>query len=81
RVGSVEEIGGCLVNLGLAHMHRGALEDAIACDRRAIEEFERVRHGSGRATVYVNLAEKLMKAGELQEALAYCERALELASS
>ena len=81
RVGSVEEIGGCLVNLGLAHMHRGALEDAIACDRRAIEEFERVRHGSGRATVYVNLAEKLMKAGELQEALAYCERALELARS
>ena len=81
RVGSVEELGGCLINLGLVELDRGALEDAIACDRRAIEEFERVGHSTGRAIGYANLAEKLMHAGRPDDALSYCGRALELARS
>jgi tetratricopeptide (TPR) repeat protein len=78
RVGSVEELGGSLINLGIVEMKRDALDDAIACDRRAIEEFERVGHGSGRAIGYANLAEKLMLAGSDEEALETAEHALEL---
>ena len=81
RTGSVEEIGGCLINLGLAELGRGNLAEAISCDRRAIEEFERISHGAGRATAYANLAEKLLQVGETSEALEYCDRALELARS
>jgi tetratricopeptide (TPR) repeat protein len=40
RVGSAEEIGACLINLGLAEKEHGELAAAVACDRRAIEEFE-----------------------------------------
>ena len=79
RIGSVEEIGGCLINLGAVELARGALEEAIACDRRAIEEFERIGHASGRAVGYSNLAEKLMRVGDKEEALRYCDRALEVA--
>jgi class 3 adenylate cyclase/tetratricopeptide (TPR) repeat protein len=71
RVGSVEEIGGCLINLGLVERDRRRWEDAIACDRRAIEEFERVGHASGRAIAYGNLAEKLALTGQLDEAERY----------
>lgn len=81
RVGNVEEIGGCLINLGLAELRRGALDAAIAYDRRAIEEFERIGHGSGRAGAYANLAEKLLSAGEDEEAIEYSAKALELARS
>ena len=79
RIGSVEEIGGCLLNLGMVQLQRGSLDEAIVCDRRAIEEFERIAHGSGRATGYANLAEKLLYAGGVDEARTYCERALDLA--
>jgi class 3 adenylate cyclase/tetratricopeptide (TPR) repeat protein len=81
RVGSVEELGGCLINLGLVELKRGALDDAIACDNQAIEEFERVGHGSGRAIGYANLAEKLTVKGDYTAALATAEHALELARS
>lgn len=81
RVGNIEEIGGCLINLGLVELERGAIDEAIACDRRAIAEFERVGHGSGRATSYVNLAEKLMVKGAYDEAVRYGELGLELARS
>src|SRR5205085_12120727 len=56
RLGSIEEIGACLINLGLTEMGRGNLDEAIACDLRAIAEFERIGHGSGRVTGYANLA-------------------------
>jgi predicted ATPase/class 3 adenylate cyclase len=56
RIGNSEEIGGCLINLGLVELRRGALEEAIACDRHAAEEFERTGHAAGRATAYGNLA-------------------------
>jgi tetratricopeptide (TPR) repeat protein len=81
RVGSVEEIGGCLINLGWAEYQRGQLADAIAHDRRAVEEFERIGHGSGRARGYANLADKLAQAGEFEEALSWSEKALELSRS
>ncbi len=81
RIGSVEELGGCLINLGLVELERGAFADAVACDRRAIEEFERIHHGSGRAIAYANLAEKLAYLDEFEEAVTYCERALDLARS
>ena len=81
RVGSVEELGGCLINLGMVELKRGAIDDAIACDNQAIEEFERVGHGSGRAIGYANLAEKLTAKGDYESALANAEHALELARS
>jgi adenylate cyclase len=81
RVGSVEELGGCLINLGMVELKRGAIDDAIACDNQAIEEFERVGHGSGRAIGYANLAEKLTAKGDYEAARANAEHALELARS
>jgi adenylate cyclase len=81
RVGSVEEIGGCLINLGLVEQQRGALDEAIACDRRAIAEFEQSGNASGRAQGYANLAWKLSDAGAYDEALTYCDQALDLARS
>jgi adenylate cyclase len=78
QVGSVEELGGSLINLGIVEMKREAWEEAIACDRRAIDEFERVGHGSGRAIGYANLAEKLMMSGADEAALETAEHALEL---
>jgi class 3 adenylate cyclase/tetratricopeptide (TPR) repeat protein len=79
RVGSVEEAGGCLINLGLLELKRGRVTEAAACDREAIELFERVGHQSGRTMGYANLAEKLAVLGELDEALETAEQALELA--
>jgi adenylate cyclase len=78
-VGNAEEIGGCLINLGLVEMRRGALADAISCTRRAIDEFERLGHGAGRAHGYANLAWALAENGELDESLLYCQQALEVA--
>ena len=78
RVGSAEEIGACLINLGLAEMERGELAEAVACDRRAIKEFELIGHGTGRAISYANLAEKLALRGDNEEALEQCAKALEL---
>jgi class 3 adenylate cyclase/tetratricopeptide (TPR) repeat protein len=81
RIGSVEEIGGCLINLGLAELQRGAHAEAIAYNRRAIEEFERIGHGSGRAIAYSNLAWALTQAGVYDEALVACEEARTIARS
>jgi adenylate cyclase len=79
RTGSVEEIGGCLINLGIVEFDRGAIDEAIECDRLAIEEFERVGHGSGRSTGYANLAHKLAHAGRVDEAEKRATQALDLA--
>jgi class 3 adenylate cyclase/tetratricopeptide (TPR) repeat protein len=81
RVGSAEEIGGCLINLGLAEYERGQFVEAIGYDRRAIEEFERIGHGSGRARGYTNLADKLARSGEFDEALSWADKALDLSRS
>jgi len=79
RVGNVEEIAGCLLNLGMVELELGRVEEAIELDRRAAAEFERIQHGSGRAIAYGNLAEKLLNAGAPDEALAEASRALALA--
>jgi adenylate cyclase len=79
RVGNVEETGGCLVNLGLVALRRGAFDQAIDWNRQALAEFERVTHGSGRATALGNLAEALSAAGRHDEALVACEQALGVA--
>lgn len=76
RTGSVEELGACLINLGMVELERGALREAIECDRAAIAEFERIGHASGRAIGYGNLAEKLLRSGETDEAAEWCARAL-----
>jgi class 3 adenylate cyclase/tetratricopeptide (TPR) repeat protein len=81
RIGNIEEIGGCLINLGIVNMHRRLLTEATSSLHRAIEEFERVGHGAGRALGYATLAETLVHAGELDEALENAQKALELARS
>ncbi len=81
RVGNVEEIGGCLLNLGIVEGTRGAQDEALSCFRRAVEEFEAIGHGSGRALSYNNLAYMLALCERYDEALAYCDRALEIARS
>jgi adenylate cyclase len=81
RIGTVEELGGALVNLGLVELARGEVAAGIECDRRAVELFERVGHASGRAIAYGNLAEKLLAADELEEALAAADQALQFAAA
>jgi adenylate cyclase len=80
RVGNVEEIGGCLLNLGMVELERGNVETAIELDRRAIEEFERIGHGSGRAIANGNLAEKLLAVDEPDDAMRSAEQALAVAN-
>ena len=46
RVGDVEEIGACLLNLGMVELELGNVGGAVELDRRAISEFERIGHGS-----------------------------------
>jgi tetratricopeptide (TPR) repeat protein len=79
RTGRVEEIGGCLVNLGLVELARERFDDAIRCNRRAIEELERIGHPA-RATAYANLAEALLARGDLDAVRAYCDQAVAIAS-
>jgi tetratricopeptide (TPR) repeat protein len=79
RTGRVDEIGGCLVNLGLVELARGRFDDAISCDRRAIDELERIGHPA-RATAYANLAEALLARGDVDEVHAYCEQAIAVAA-
>ncbi|MDX6323766.1 MAG: hypothetical protein QOK15_120, partial [Nocardioidaceae bacterium] len=79
RAGIVEEVGACLINLGLVDLQRGRLEEAMSADRRAIVEFGRVGNLGGLATAYANLAEKTLAAGDAEDALSKVDRALALA--
>jgi tetratricopeptide (TPR) repeat protein len=81
RVGNVEEIGGCLMNLGIVEATRGNNDAALACFRRAVEELDQIGHASGRAQAYNNLAYMLTLCEEYDEALLHCNRSLELARS
>jgi class 3 adenylate cyclase/tetratricopeptide (TPR) repeat protein len=78
RVGSVEEIGGCLLNLGMVELALERIDEAAAATRRAIDEFERIRHGSGRAQGHANLAWILTHAGRYDEAVVHAEQALQI---
>jgi class 3 adenylate cyclase/tetratricopeptide (TPR) repeat protein len=79
RTGRIEEIGGCLINLGLVELTRERIDDAISCNRRAIDELERIGHPA-RATAYANLAEALLARGDFDEVHEYCEQAIAVAS-
>jgi tetratricopeptide (TPR) repeat protein len=56
----------------------GHVEEAIAIERRAIDEFERIGHGSGRVTAYFNIAEMLIESGDYEQALEFGSQALAL---
>ena len=79
RTGTIEELAGALLNLGMVHLVRGELDEGIRCDGRAVAEFERLDHGSGQAVGYGNLAEKVLLAGDAHGAVEWCERALDKA--
>lgn len=81
RIGAAQELGACLINLGLVELKRGALDDAIACDERAVANYDRIGFATGQAFGYGNLAEKLLFAGRHMEALDTAAKALELARS
>jgi class 3 adenylate cyclase/tetratricopeptide (TPR) repeat protein len=81
RIGSAEEIGGCLINLGLVELSLGNLDAALSCNARAIEAFEAIHHGSGRATAYSNQGWALANVGRYDEALDACAKALDVARS
>lgn len=78
RTGSVEEIGGCLINLALVEMERGNIDAAIECNRRAAEHFEEIGHPVGRAISYANLAEALATRGDTDEAYEVATQARDL---
>ena len=79
RTGLVEEIGGCLVNLGLV---RGALQDHLAaadCYARAEGVFAEVGHRAGQAVSTGNRAYELFMLGDVDGGRTMGERALALA--
>jgi adenylate cyclase len=76
RAGRAEEIGGCLLNLALVEKAAGHFVAAIDHERQAVEEFERIAHGSGRAQAYANLAQSLEEGNvDLDEAAVNADRA------
>jgi adenylate cyclase len=81
RVGSAEEIGACLINLGQVERRRGKYDVAVAYNRQAAEEFERIGHLPGAAQSYANLAGCLEESGQLDAALECCARAEGLAQT
>jgi class 3 adenylate cyclase/tetratricopeptide (TPR) repeat protein len=78
QTGSVEEIGGCLINLALVEMKRDNVDEAIECNRRAAERFEEIGHPVGRAISYANLAEFLATKGDMDEAYEVATKARDI---
>ena len=79
RTGNAEELGGCLINLGMAELERGHLPAAVECDERALALFRNSGHVNGQATAISNLAEKLLALDLVDEADAQCERGIAMA--
>jgi hypothetical protein len=65
--GDVGELAGCLVNLAFVEQRRGDLARAVALDRRAVAELQRIGHGF-EAAARANLAHKLVDAGAFEDA-------------
>ena len=78
QTGSVEEIGGCLINLARVEMERGNVSEAIECNRRAAERFEEIGHPVGTAISYANLAEFLATRGDMDEAYEVATKARDI---
>ena len=74
RTGNVEQIMACLVHLSVAELHIEDFAHALEHGRIALSEAERVGHVVGQTVVLVNIAEALMGLGELDAALAECDR-------
>lgn len=79
RAGVVEEIGGCLINLGIV---RGELDQHAAsgdCYARAAATFEQTGNRAGQATAHGNRAYALWRLGDPATAREVAGRALDLA--
>ena len=70
RTGLVEEIGGCLVNLGLVDGAHGDHRAAVECYARAAVTFERTDNRAGVAVAWGNRAYELFMLGDTDEARA-----------
>ena len=81
RTGDIEEIGGCLINLGLVEMERENFDEAVKWTQQAIDEFGRIEHSTGLSIGYGNVADFLLQSGRLEEAVENSVKALEIASS
>ena len=76
ETGTVEELAGLSLNLAFITSSRGDVDSAVALVRQAVDHFERIDHGAGRAIAYGNLASLLVQVGEPEEALLWSGRAL-----
>lgn len=79
RTGLAEEIGGCLINLGLVHGARSDHREASDCYARAAVVFEQTGNRAGRAMAYGNRAYELLALDETAAAQELARRGLELA--
>ncbi|MHB8512244.1 MAG: adenylate/guanylate cyclase domain-containing protein [Actinomycetota bacterium] len=79
RIGNIEEVGGCLVNLSFVAEKRGNFGESIELARSAIREFDRIGHVAGSAVAYANLSTPLLRLGRDEEALNAAGQALEIA--
>jgi adenylate cyclase len=68
RVGNAEDEAAALTNLGRVLMELGRTEEAMQCDRDAIEAFAGIGIKAGVACAYVNLSDKLFTLGRHDEA-------------
>jgi tetratricopeptide (TPR) repeat protein len=81
RTGTVEEVAGLQLNLGQLLVMQERYDDALPLQERAVAEFERLGHGSGRAIARGNLAENLLLLGRVDEALDMAEQACAFAGA
>jgi class 3 adenylate cyclase/tetratricopeptide (TPR) repeat protein len=81
RTGLVEEIGGCLINLGLVNGARDDHRAAADCYARAAVTFERTDNRAGVAVAWGNRAYELFMLGDTDEARALGARAVRLAEA
>ena len=79
RTGLAEEVGGCLINLGLVHGARSDHQAASECYARAAVTFEQTGNRAGRAMAYGNRAYELLALDETGPAQELARRGLELA--
>jgi adenylate cyclase len=79
RTGLAEEVGGCLINLGLVHGARSDHRKASDCYARAAVTFEQTGNRAGRAMAYGNRAYELLALEEIGAAQDLARRGLQLA--
>lgn len=79
RAGLIEEVGGCLINLGLVHGEQDDHAAASAAYARAAVVFEQAGHTAGCATAYGNRSYELLMLGDVEDARVLGQQALELA--